>query len=166
MNEIGLRGADEGQGQYLTFRLANEEYGIDILRVQEIKGWSSLTVVPGAASHVLGVINLRGAVVPIVSLRRRFSLPEAENTATTVVIVVRLESDEASRTVGLVVDGVSEVYTVDKEGLRPAPKLGEGAEAEFVRGLAVVDNKMVIMLDIDRLIDGDGVYAAMQKHAA
>ncbi len=138
--------------QYLTFMLAGEEYGVDILRVQEIKGWDKVTRIPHTAGHVLGVINLRGAIVPILDLRRRFGLETIDFGATTVVIVVRVGDEHAARTVGMVVDAVSEVYNVDTADTKPPPDVCGSVETIFVKALATVEDKMLILLDIDRLI--------------
>lgn len=139
--------------QYLTFMLAGEEYGVDILRVQEIKGWDSATPIPNTPEHVLGVINLRGTVVPIVDLRRRFALESKELGATTVVVVLKVKGESGERTMGFVVDSVSDVYTVPMEQIKAAPDLGGSLADTCVKGLATVDGKMVILLDIDRLVD-------------
>jgi purine-binding chemotaxis protein CheW len=138
--------------QYLTFMLAGQEYGVDILRVQEIKGWDKVTRIPHTAAFVLGVINLRGAVVPILDLRRRFGLESIAFGPTTVVIVVRVSSKSAERTVGMVVDAVSEVYNVEIGSTRPAPDVCANVDTVFVKALATVGEKMLILLDIDRLI--------------
>ena len=141
-----------GVEQYLTFQLAGEEYGVDILRVQEIKGWEKATRIPHAPHYVLGVINLRGAVVPIIELRRRFAVESVDFGPTTVVIVVKVASDRGERTVGMVVDAVCEVYNVPVGDIRPPPEVGAGVDTAFVRGLATMDEKMLILLDIDKLI--------------
>jgi len=140
-------------GQYLTFILAGEEYGVEILRVQEIKGWNDVTPIPNTPDHVLGVLNLRGAIVPIVDLRKRFGLETVEFGKTTVNIVVRMQHDDQERTVGLVVDAVADVYRLDNSDIQPTPEMGTSIDTRFVRGLAVVDENMVILLDIDNLID-------------
>lgn len=140
------------QGQYLTFLLAGEEYGVDILRVQEIKGWDTVTRVPCTADYVLGVINLRGAVVPIVSLRRRLAMEDAPFGPTTVVIVIKVRGARGERTVGLVVDAVSEVYNLAADAMRPAPEIGGRVAAEYVDAIAMVQEKMLILLDLDALI--------------
>jgi purine-binding chemotaxis protein CheW len=149
-------GANQGAAgtseQYLTFMLAGEEYGVDILRVQEIKGWDKVTRIPHTPDYVLGVINLRGAVVPILDLRRRFGLEAIAFGPTTVVIVVRVMSGRDERTVGVVVDAVSEVYNVDAADTKPPPDVCGGVDTVFVKGLATVEDKMLILLDIDRLI--------------
>ena len=146
------KSAAETSEQYLTFMLAGEEYGVDILRVQEIKGWDKVTRIPHTAGYVLGVINLRGAIVPILDLRRRFGLETIDFGATTVVIVVRVGDERVGRTVGMVVDAVSEVYNVDTADTKPPPDVCGSVETIFVKALATVEDKMLILLDIDRLI--------------
>jgi purine-binding chemotaxis protein CheW len=138
--------------QFLTFVLGGEEYGVTILQVQGIQGWDRVTPIPNTPEYILGVINLRGAIVPIVDLRRRFGMPAAEFGPTTVVIVVRVASGGKERTLGLVVDAVSEVCNVSAEARKPAPDFGSGIKTDFVKGLATVENRMVILLDIDRLV--------------
>lgn len=140
-------------GQYLTFMLAGEEYGVEILKVQEIKGWDKVTPIPNTPEHVLGVLNLRGAVVPIIDLRKRFSLESIAYGPTTVVIVVKMLQDEQDRTVGLVVDAVADVYRLESSEIQPPPEMGGTIHTEFVRGLATVSEKMVILLEVDSLID-------------
>jgi purine-binding chemotaxis protein CheW len=146
-------GADSAGSQYLTFMCDGEEYGIDILRVQEIKGWDSATRVPHAASYVLGVMNLRGTIVPVINLRSRFGLSEKTFDASTVVIVVRMRGQDRERTVGIVVDAVSEVYGFTAGDIRPPPSVGGRTDLACLSGIATVDNKMVMLLDIDRLVD-------------
>lgn len=150
---------DTAGGQYLTFMLAGEEYGVEILKVQEIKGFDRVTPIPNTPKHVLGVLNLRGAVVPIIDLRKRFSLESVEYGTTTVVIVVKMLQDDQERTVGLVVDAVADVYRLESEEVQPAPEMGGAIHTEFVRGLATVDEKMVILLEVDSLIDFDDINA-------
>ena len=151
-NEMSLQEQTDSD-QYLTFLLADEEYGVNILRVQEIRGWESATSIPNTPDYILGVINLRGTIVPILDLRRRFGLSNTEFDGTTVVVVVKVKHDGTERTVGMVVDAVSEVYNVSKEMIRDAPDLGGAAiSTDFVMGLAPVDEKMIILLDVDLLI--------------
>jgi purine-binding chemotaxis protein CheW len=144
--------ATDASEQYLTFMLAGEEYGVDILRVQEIKGWDKVTRIPHTPDYVLGVINLRGAVVPILDLRRRFGLETIDFGPTTVVIVVRVMRGRDERTVGVVVDAVSEVYNVDAADTKPPPDVCGGVDTVFVKALATIEDKMLILLDIDQLI--------------
>lgn len=158
MEQSNIVGADldENTQQFLTFLLAGEEYGVDILRVQEIKGWDAVTQVPNTPEYVRGVINLRGTIVPIIDLRIRFSMEQREYGPTTVVIVLKVISgDDNSRIMGIVVDGVSDVYNVKKEEINAAPDFGEGVDSSFVKGLATVEEKMVIILDIDHMLNSD-----------
>ena len=139
--------------QHLTFILAGEEYGINILKVRGVQGWESPTPIPNAPAYALGVINLRGEVVPIIDLRKRFNVESIEYDNRTVVIIVRMESATGDRTVGLVVDAVSEVYKIDPTQLRQAPDFGTHIDNDYIKGLALVDDKMVILLDIDHLVN-------------
>lgn len=147
--------AAAGSNQVLTFTLGDETYGVDILRVQEIRGWSPVTRIPQSPAHVLGVLNLRGSIVPIVDLRMRFNLERAEYTPLTVIIVLSVESSLGRRDFGLVVDGVSDVIDVNTGDVKPAPEMGEQVSTEFIEGLAAVSGRMVMLLDIDQLIGGD-----------
>lgn len=148
--DINLDAADSGQ--FLTFMLAGEEYGVDILRVQEIKGWEPATAIPNTPSYMRGVINLRGTIVPVIDLRERMGLVATEYDQTTVVIVLKTLGADKERTVGFVVDAVSEVYLVRDEQMSPAPDLGDREKTRFVKGLATVEDKMLIMLDVDHLV--------------
>src|SRR5271163_3877298 len=141
-----------GGTQYLTFICAGEEYGVGILRVQEIKGWDSVTRVPYAPHYVLGVMNLRGVIVPVINLRARFGLEPRPFYASTVVIVVRVSSSRGEKTVGIVVDGVSEVYSVAASLIKPVPELGGVIDTACVSGIATVEGKMILLLDIDALV--------------
>jgi purine-binding chemotaxis protein CheW len=149
------KGPGEESHQVLTFVLGNETYGVDILRVQEIRGWSAVTKIPHAPPHVLGVLNLRGSIVPIVDLRMRFALDRAEYTAITVIIVVSVISAAGRRDFGVVVDGVSDVVDVDTADVKAAPELGSKAATDYIRGLVPIADRMVVLLDIDRLIGSD-----------
>jgi len=146
---------DSDTDQYLTFILADEEYGVDILRVQEIKGWDSVTPIPNTPSYIKGVINLRGTIVPIIDLRQRFKMDSVEYGPMTVVIVLKIECQDRDRIMGIVVDAVSDVYDVPEEEMKPAPDFGDIVDIEFISGLATVDEKMIIVLDIDHLLSGD-----------
>jgi purine-binding chemotaxis protein CheW len=149
------KGPGEESHQVLTFVLGNETYGVDILRVQEIRGWSAVTKIPHAPPHVLGVLNLRGSIVPIVDLRMRFSLDRAEYTTVTVIIVVSVISAAGRRDFGVVVDGVSDVVDVNTAEVKAAPELGAKGATDYIRGLVPVSERMVVLLDIDRLIGSD-----------
>ncbi len=159
--------ADANADQYLTFILAGEEYGVDILRVQEIRGWTSATVIPNVPEYVRGVINLRGTIVPIIDLRCRFGMTEAAYGPTTVVIVLKIIASSGDRVMGIVVDAVSDVYNVDRQAIKSPPDFGGRLSVDFIRGLATVNDKMVIVLDIDRLMNNadidSGVAAVNQE---
>ena len=149
-SNIGLSSHED---QYLTFMLNGEEYGVDILRVQEIKGWDRATFIPNSPSYMQGVINLRGAIVPVIDLRQRFGMPNLEYGPTTVIIVLRVKNEDRERIMGIVVDAVSDVYSIPASAFRPAPNNGDRTVMEAVRSLATVDEKMVILLDVDRLLN-------------
>jgi purine-binding chemotaxis protein CheW len=123
------------------------------MKVQEIRGWDGATAIPNTPDYVLGVSNLRGMVVPIIDLRKRFQLPNAEFNSSTVEVIVKVDSDAGERTVGLVVDAVSEVYNLAEEAIGDTPDLGGAISTNFVKGLATMDDKMIILLDIDLLIN-------------
>jgi len=153
---------DSNSGQYLTFIMANEEYGVDILRVQEIRGWDNVTPIPNTPKYIKGVINLRGAIVPIIDLRKRFGLDSIEYGATTVVIVLKVIAERGERIMGIVVDAVSDVYNVASEDIKPPPDFGSVVSIDFVNGLVTVDEKMVIILDIDKMMTS-GELAAIES---
>ena len=138
--------------QYLTFMLAEEEYGVDILTVQELRGWQETTPIPNTPDYVLGVINLRGVVIPIVDLRNRFGLEHKAYGPTTVVIIVKVMANGKERVLGIVVDAVSEVYDIRNEDTQPPPDMDGAISVDYVTGLATMEKKMVILLDINRLI--------------
>ena len=144
---------EAGTDQYLTFMLADEEYGVDILRVQEIRGWDSATAIPNAPDYVSGVVNLRGVVVPIFYLRKRFHRDNAEFNAETVIVVAKVEHDKGERTIGMVVDAVSDVYNITADNINDAPEVGGSVNMEFIKGLATINNTMIILLDVDELIN-------------
>lgn len=147
------QGQDLGIHQYLTFLLGGEEYGVNILKVKEIRGWEEPTLLPNTAGYILGVINLRGMVVPVVDLRKRFGMPEKDYDKTTVVVIVKVVFSGRERTIGMVVDAVSEVYNINDEMIMPAPDLGGTINDEYVKGLATIEEKMIILLDIDYLVN-------------
>jgi len=141
--------------QYLTFELAGEIYAIDILRVQEIKGWDKVTSVPNSPSYLQGVINLRGLIVPIIDLRKRFDMDIIAYTKTTVVIVMKVYGDTQDRTMGIIVDAVSDVHNFKKETIQAAPVMHGAISNEFIQGLAKVDQKMIIVINIDALLNSN-----------
>ncbi len=139
-------GTDEHQ--YLSFTLGNEHYGIDILRVQEIKGYTAVTRIPNTPAFIKGVLNLRGTIVPIVDLRRKFGMPEAEYTVFTVIIVVVVRD----RVMGVVVDAVSDVLNIVQKDVQPPPEFGTKVDVSFLSGIGKCADKLVAILDIDRLL--------------
>ncbi len=153
-HDIDLMAVGGDGNQFLTFMLAGEEYGVDILRVQEIKGWDTVTKIPNTPEYIRGVINLRGTIVPIIDLRLRFNLDYLEYGVTTVVIVVKVNSEGGKeRTMGIVVDAVSDVYNISNEDFRESPDFGSAVDTDFVKGLTTVNEKMVILLDIDHMLN-------------
>jgi purine-binding chemotaxis protein CheW len=138
--------------QYLTFMLGGEEYGIEILDVQEIKNWGPITPLPRSEKHMLGVINLRGAIVPVLDLRVRFGLPDPSYDSTTSVVIVRCNGSSGPRIVGLVVDCVSEVYHLDPGDIQETSGLIATEKDTYIRGFGQIDEKTVILLDLEPVI--------------
>ncbi len=135
-------------GEFLTFRLGDEEYGIDILKVQEIRSYEPPTRIANAPTFIKGVVNLRGVIVPIVDLRLRLGCDSAEYSALTVVIVLNVKG----RVVGAVVDSVSDVLELAKDAIRPAPEMASAVDASFITGIGSVGDRMLILMDIEGLM--------------
>jgi len=154
MDEAELDRGDGGR-HYLSFLLDDEEYAIDILRVQELRGWVPVTRVPDMPDYLKGVLNLRGAIIPVIDLRQRFGLPEVNYGPTTVVIVINVDSDKTERVMGIIVDAVAETYTLMEDQIQPAPQIGGGIDSEFITGLIALDDKMIILMDIDELMNSN-----------
>ena len=146
-----------GKEQFLSFQLGAEEYGIDILRVQEIRAYEKATRIPNTPEFIKGVINLRGVIVPVIDLRMKFGLESADYNEVTVVVVLNV----ADRTIGIVVDKVSDVLALGEGDIRPAPEFTAKVENAFVRGLATIDQRMLIIADIERLMTGADMALAM-----
>jgi purine-binding chemotaxis protein CheW len=145
------RPAEAAKCEFLTFRLGGEGYGIDILKVQEIRGYEKPTAIANAPAFIKGVINLRGVIVPILDLRVKFQLAQASYDEFTVVIILNV----AGRVVGVVVDAVSDVLTLDAESIRPTPEFASAAfDSQYITGLATIDQAMLILLDIEKLMTG------------
>ena len=159
-NAVGM------QRQVLTFALGAEVYGVDILRLKEIRGWSPVTRLPHSPPAVLGVLNLRGVVVPIIDLRVRFGMPAAEFTPITVIIVLSLRTERGDQEFGIVVDKVMDVLDIAPEQIRPTPATGYGATADAIEGIATVDEQMLILLDAERMIFRDTPAVAPTQVAA
>ena len=148
MHEHSASGVPATGNEFLTFTLGKEEYGIDILKVQEIRGYDAVTHIANAPEFIKGVINLRGIIVPIVDMRIKFNLGNVEYNQFTVVIILNI----AKRVVGMVVDGVSDVTTLKPEEIKPAPEFGTGLDTQYLLGLGTVDERMLILVDIERLM--------------
>ena len=157
-NETGAlqMGTSADAFQFLTFSLGEEEYGIDILKVQEIKGYMPTTRIPNSPQEVCGVLNLRGAIVPIVDLRRKFHLEPAEYDQFTCIVVVVQE-----KVMGIIVDSVSEVMNIAPSDIQPPPNFGYGTTTSALRGMARVNEKLIILLDIDTVLLGENSATAI-----
>lgn len=138
-------------GEYLTFVLGNEQYGIEILKVQEIRGYDAVTQIANMPAFIKGVVNLRGKIVPIVDLRIKFNLGKVEYNEFTVVIILNL----SGRIVGIVVDGVSDVRELREEHLKEVPSLVTRIDTKYIVGLATVEQEMLILVDIEKLMTSD-----------
>jgi len=143
---------DERAGKYLTFQLGREEFAIQVLKVREIMGVQDITAVPQTPSHVKGVINLRGKVVPVVDLRLKFRLPEMEYTQRTCIIVVQVDFQGTSLMMGIVVDGVSEVLNLAGADIEDTPEFGSGVVTPYILGMAKSKGRVKILLDIDQVL--------------
>lgn len=139
--------------EYLAFRLGKEEYAIDILRVQEIRGYDHATRIANAPNYVKGVINLRGRIVPIVDLRLLFNLPNPSYDSFTVVIVVNV----CNTVLGMVVDSVNDVVQIDSADLKPAPEFGSSVDTSYLGAIASVADRMILLLEIEELVQGAGL---------
>jgi len=143
----------QNSNEFLTFRLGEEEYGIEILKVQEIRGYDSITQIANAPEFIKGVVNLRGIIVPIIDMRIKFRLGTADYDQFTVVIILNV----AGRVMGIVVDGVSDVLTLEAEQMRPTPEFGSVIDTEYIMGLGTVEERMLILIDIEKLMGSSGM---------
>ena len=141
----------DGRLEVVTFTLGQEEYGIDIQRVQELRGYDTVTCIANAPAHIKGVVNLRGIIVPIIDMRIKFNLGEPRYDEFTVVIVLNI----GGRVVGMVVDSVSDVITLSAEQIKPAPEMGSVLDTDYIIGLGTLDTRMLILVDIDRLMSSE-----------
>ena len=141
-------GVDTDGNQFLTFQLGEELYGVDILRVQEIKGYTTVTKIPNTPDYIKGVLNLRGTIVPIVELRTTFGMPTIDYTMFTVIVVVVVRD----RIMGLVVDSVSDVLNIAKKDIQPPPEFGAKVDVSVLSGIGKSGDKLISLLDIDRLL--------------
>ena len=137
--------------EFLSFTLGQEEYGIDIQKVQELRGYDTVTRIANAPEHIKGVVNLRGIIVPIIDMRIKFNLGTPTYDEFTVVIIL----NTASRVMGMVVDSVSDVITLSPEQVKPAPEMGSVLDTDYLIGLGTLDERMLILVDIDKLMSSD-----------
>ena len=143
--------AATGRLEVVTFKLGEEEYGIDIQKVQELRGYDAVTRIANAPDYIKGVVNLRGIIVPIIDMRIKFKLGDPTYDQFTVVIVLNI----AGRVVGMVVDSVSDVITLTAEQIKPAPEMGSVLDADYLIGLGTLEERMLILVDIDRLMSSE-----------
>lgn len=154
--------AQQLAGKYLTFKLANEEYGLEILKVQEIIQMQEITHVPKTPEFVRGVINLRGRVIPVIDLRLKFGMPASEDTDKTCIIVVQIGDAENSLTLGVLIDEVSEVLDIEAQNIQETPSFGNNVNTDFILGLGKIGDKVKMLLDVDKVLTTSEI-VAMKK---
>ncbi|MDF9435580.1 chemotaxis protein CheW [Chromohalobacter israelensis] len=159
MTQAAEAAIDTQSQEYLVFSLGSEEYAVDILKVQEIRGYENVTRIANAPDFIKGVTNLRGVIVPIVDLRIKFNLDKVEYEGQTVVIVVNV----ADRIVGIVVDGVSDVMTLSSDQIKPAPEFGVTLSADFLSGLGSLEDRMLVIVDIEKLLTSEEMALVEQQ---
>mgnify|MGYP001210816977 CR=1 FL=1 len=163
MKELNQQnGLATDEHQFLTFQLGSELYGVDILRVQEIKGYTAVTKIPNTPPHIKGVLNLRGTIVPIVELRTKFGMPTIDYTMFTVIVVVVVKE----KIMGLVVDSVSDVLNIDKKDIQVPPQFGTKVDVSFLNGIGKSGDKLVALLNMDRLLTDDEMQESGSAQAA
>jgi purine-binding chemotaxis protein CheW len=149
--------APDKEGKYLTFALAHEEYGLEILKVREIIGYIDVTAVPQTPHYIKGVINLRGQVIPVVDLRAKFGMETTDVTEQTCIIVVEIAEGNRTCSTGIIVDHVQEVLDIGADAIEEAPQFGASVNTDFILGMGKVEDSVKILLDIDRVLGGDGL---------
>jgi purine-binding chemotaxis protein CheW len=147
----GKTSAEDASIEFLTFILGSETYGVDILKVREIRAWESATRVPNTPDYLVGILNLRGAIVPVLDLRLRFGLEAIDYQDRTVVIVIAVESGDHTRVVGMVADGVADVVELERTQVKPTPSSQGRIDSDFITGLAQVDERVIMLIEHDRL---------------
>lgn len=149
---LELSGQDIGE-QYLTFNLGDEEYAVEILKVQEIKSWTPATPIPCAPDYLLGVVNLRGSIVPVIDLRRRFGMKAKEFTVTTAIVIVRVSGeDEGDKIAGLVVDKVADVYHLGASKIQDSADIASSIDRDYILGLAQEDDSLIILINLEKIV--------------
>ncbi len=153
-NENQLAQAREpSTAQYLTFQLADEFYGLEILKVREIRGWEPVREIPNTPDFIKGALNLRGAIVPIVDLRERFGMKKVDYSPVTVVIVLSLVDQADDLVIGIVADAVSDVLDINKDEIRSAPNLGSKIDTRYMQGMYVNGSRMIMLLNVNKLLN-------------
>lgn len=160
-NDTTLKISTDTTQQFLTFTLDAEEYGVDIMMVREVKGWTDTTRLPNTPEYVRGVLNLRGIIIPIFDLRARFTGKLTEPTVKHVVIILAV----GNRTIGILVDAVSDIITVAGGDIKPSPETDNHLDQRFISGLIAVENRMVVLLDIEYLFDAKYIEKVIQEAA-
>ncbi len=161
LNEC-ISGEANREGKYLTFTLANEDYGIGILKIKEIIGMMPITSVPQTPTFVKGVVNLRGKVIPVVDLRLKFGMPSIDYTERTCIIVVEISGQAGAVKIGIVVDAVSEVLSIKNEDIESTPTFGTRVNTDYILGMAKMGGKVKILLDIDQVLSAHDI-ASLEK---
>jgi len=154
----------DDMSQILTFTLNHEEYGVDILQVNTIREWTPITTLPDLPDYVRGVLNLRGNIVPIIDLRARFSLPLVKHSATTVVILLNVEYLEKELVIGIVVDSVSDTYTINGQDIKERPQIGEHMQTSYLSGLVDINDTLILLLDISKLLSEQDMAQVSDAH--
>lgn len=156
--------SQERAGKYLTFSLANEEFGIRVLQVREIMGMQDITFVPQTEPHIKGVINLRGKVVPVICLRTKFGMPQIEHTPRTCIVVVQLLGEDGLMLIGVLVDSVSEVVTLNGSEIEDTPEFGTGQNLGYILGMAKVRDRVKILIDIQQILTASEISGLEHLH--
>jgi len=166
MNLVSTEEATDKGRQFLSFIVAGEEYATDILKVQEIRDWKMATLVPNSPDYVEGVTNLRGQIIPIINLRTRFDIPPDESLKNRIVIVLNIDDGQRTRLMGMLVDAFAETYDIAAQNIKPAPSNISAIDDEFIIGLSTVEEKMLILLDVDELLTSKELSPANTENVA
>ena len=154
LTSLDMSASEEELGnQYLSFKVGGEVYAVNILSVQEIRGWELPTFLPNSPSYVNGVLNLRGTIVPVIDLRIRFDFKRVDYTETTVIIILKVESGDSERLMGCVVDAVSDVFNAEESEIKQLPKYTHGVDPRFTAGVMSIEENAVTLLDLNNLLD-------------
>ncbi len=165
MNELAIEISTAMGGKYLTFRLADEDYGISIKKIREIIGMMPVTQVPRTNAFVKGVINLRGKVIPVIDLRLRFNMEEVEHTDRTCIVIGEVMASQGTVHMGIIVDSVSEVMNIQEDDIQPPPDLSAGNRTRYILGMAKMEESVKVLIDIDRVL-GEKAMGEVERAAA